>query len=164
MTVLSLKILAAQSLRNNHPEKLLALYDKAIDPGIEQTYITPQIDALIRKEKSHYEREVEARKDAVKDTTSQVTSSRFFHKVSACTSMTLSTGVHVATYYILGAAEVDADIRMLWLALTPVSTLVGMATGVFCIYPFARGIVGCMTPSVSSERTIDLEQVVRQGR
>lgn len=164
MTVLSLKMLAAESLKENSPEKLLALYNQEFDPAVEQKYITPRINELIRIEQSRYEREVQERKQLVKDRTSQVASSRFFHKVSTCTNMTLCTGLHVATYYILGAAEVDPDIRMLWLALTPVPILVGIATGVFCAYPFARGIVKCLTPGVSSERTIDLEQSIRQTR
>ncbi|KTC98200.1 hypothetical protein [Legionella erythra] len=164
MTVLSLKMLAAEKLQRNNPEKLLLLHDKEIDPAVEQKYITPKINELVRIEQSRYEREVQERKQIVKDRTSQVASSRFFHKMSACTNMTLYTGLHVAMYYILGAAEVEPDIRMLWLALTPVSTLVGVATGVFCAYPFARGIVECLTPGVSSERIIDLEQSIRLPR
>lgn len=152
----SLKSLAADTLQKTNPTLFFRIPAQGMPPEITTQYIEPAIDRLVAQATEEYLEKEAIRQDRVEQCTSALTSNDCFPKVASCTTSTIASGVHVAIYFILQAAEVNPSTRITFLCTVPVTWFVSACAGMCLTRPLARGLANLFTPANPSKITIDL--------
>lgn len=163
-TIPSLQILAANAVFKANPNQFFQFHNKEIAPAIKERYVDKVLNQAIDEQVSIYQAKVEQRQDKIDDRTDHLSSSECFEKVSACTFTSIFSGLHVGTYFILKAANVDPSTQLTFICTIPVTIFVSMCIGMCLTKPAARALAHCFTSGVSDKLTVDLDELGRTSQ
>ncbi|MGM9452087.1 hypothetical protein ACTAZI_02005 [Legionella bozemanae] len=152
--------LTAEVIKKTNPHLFFTLYgNKKLPPQIENEYINPPVQELVKQHEHIYWANVKERKEEVKYRSSRIEVDCCFKKCTSLTMMALGSGVHLGIYYILRASGVPYSTTITYLATLPVTLCVTACFSPCAAFLLAKGIANCITPDVPEE-TVDLYEVV----
>ncbi|HHT0592764.1 TPA: hypothetical protein ACTXXA_002001 [Legionella anisa] len=152
--------LAAEVIKKTNPHLFFTLYKNKVLPSqIEDEYVNPPIQALVKKHEHIYLANVKERKEVVNDRSSHIQGNCCFKNCTSLAMTALGGGVHLAAYYILRTAGASDSTTLTFLSCIPVTIIVTACFSPCATFLLAKGIAYSITPRVPNEK-VDLTEVV----
>lgn len=152
--------LAAEAIKKTNPHLFFTLYkNKTLSHEIENKYVNPPVQELVKQHEQIYLTNVEERNENVKYCSSRIEADCCFKKCASLTMMALGSGIHLGIYFILRSSGVPYSTTLTYLATLPVTLCVTACFSPCAAILLAKGIAHCVTPDVPEE-TVDLNEIV----
>ncbi|AWN73653.1 hypothetical protein LEAN103870_10260 [Legionella anisa] len=152
--------LTAEVIKKTNPHLFFTLYKNKVLPSqIEDEYVNPPIQALVKKHEHIYLANVKERKEVVNDRSSHIQGNCCFKNCASLAMTALGGGVHLAVYYILRTAGASDSTTLTFLSCIPATIIVSACFSPCATFLMAKGIAHCITSGVPKE-TVDLNEVI----
>lgn len=152
--------LTAQAINKTNPNLFFTLYqNKKLPPEIEDQYINPPVQKLVKEHEEIYKSNVKHRKEDVGYCASRLDKDTCYRKCVGLTMAALGSGVHLSVYYILRASGASSSATITFLATIPATICVLTCFSPCAAHLLSKGIANCVIPGVPNEE-IDLNDKV----
>ncbi|KTD42135.1 hypothetical protein [Legionella parisiensis] len=152
--------LTAEVIKKTNPHLFFTLYgNKELPPQIENEYVNPPVQELVKQHEHIYLANVKERKDEIKYRSARIETDYCFKKCAGLMMLALGSGVHLGIYYILRSSGVPYSTTITFLATLPATVCVTACFSPCAAILLAKGIARCITPGVPEE-TVDLTEIV----
>ncbi|MCE0723005.1 MULTISPECIES: hypothetical protein [Legionella] len=152
--------LTAEVIKKTNPHLFFTLYkNKDLPSQIEDQYVNPSIQTLVKEHENIYFANAKERKEVVNDRSFRIETNCFFKNGTGLAMTAVGSGIHLGIYYILRSAGASYSTTVTFLACIPVTIIVTACFSPCATILLAKGIARGITPSVPNEE-IDLTDVV----